>query len=99
VPALPLVVLILPSEGDNATLREPQAGWQSYTCPGIQVKPSPTYYMLILNIRNIYNFVQCGLPFKAERLVYVEQVLTLTNLYFVHILNLAVSEDYDKKSY
>ena len=43
--------------------------------------------------------MQCGLPFKAERLVYVEQVLTLTNLYFVHVLNLAVSADYDKKSY
>jgi len=48
-----LVALILPSEGDSATLRETQAGWQSYTCPGIQVKPPPTYYMLILNIRNI----------------------------------------------
>jgi len=93
VPALPLVVLILPSEGDNATLRETQAGWQSYTCPVIRVKPSPTYYMLILNIRNICNLVQCGLAFKAERLVYEEHVLTLTNLCFVHILNLAVSND------
>jgi len=52
VPALPLVALILPSAGDNATLRKPQAGWQSYTCPGIQVKPSTTYYMLIVNTRN-----------------------------------------------
>jgi hypothetical protein len=38
-------------------------------------------------------------PFKAECFVYVEQFLTLKKLYFVNVLNLAVSEDYDKKSY